>query len=77
MTAGIEGDPGRAMAGSMTALSVTIACLNDEEWDAAASMTGIATGRTGGDALPLGPTGRAGRDGRGNDSGGGGRISLT
>ena len=41
MTAGIEGDPGRAMAGSMTALSVTIACLNDEEWDAAASMTGM------------------------------------
>ena len=41
MTAGIEGDPGRAMAGSMTALSVTIACLNDEEWEAAASMTGM------------------------------------
>ena len=41
MTAGIEGDPGRAMAGSMTALSVTIACLNDEEWDAAASMMGM------------------------------------
>ena len=29
------------MAGSMTALSVTIACLNDEEWDAAASMMGM------------------------------------
>ena len=41
MTSGIEGDPGRAMAGSMTALSVTIACLNDEEWDAAASMMGM------------------------------------
>ena len=41
MTAGIEGDPGRAMAGSMAALSVTIACLNNEEWDAAASMTGM------------------------------------
>ena len=41
MTAGIEGDPGRAMAGSMTALSVTIACLNNEEWEAAASMTGM------------------------------------
>ena len=41
MTAGMEGDPGRAMAGSMTALSVTIACLNDEEWEAAASMTGM------------------------------------
>ena len=41
MTSGIEGDPGRAMAGSMAALSVTIACLNDEEWDAAASMMGM------------------------------------
>ena len=41
MTAGIEGDPGTAMAGSMAALSVTMACLNDEEWDAAASKTGI------------------------------------
>ena len=41
MTAGIEGDPGRAMAGSMTGLFVTVACLNDEEWDAAASMMGM------------------------------------
>ena len=41
MTAGIEGDPGRAMAGSMAALSVTMACLNDEEWEEAASMTGM------------------------------------
>ena len=41
MTSGIEGDPGRAMAGSMAALSVTIACLNDEEWEEAASKTGI------------------------------------
>ena len=43
MTSGIEGDPGRAMAGSMAALSVTIACLNDEEWDAAAPMMGMPT----------------------------------
>ena len=41
MTAGMEGDPGRAMAGSMAAFSVTIACLNDEEWDAAKSMMGM------------------------------------
>ena len=41
MTAGIEGDPGRAMAGSMTAFSVTIACLNDEEWDAGTSKMGM------------------------------------
>ena len=33
-----------------------------------------ATRRTGGDAVPLGPTGRTGRDGRGNESGGGGRL---
>ena len=41
MTAGIEGNSGRAMAGSMAALSVTMACLNDEEWEEAASKTGI------------------------------------
>ena len=36
MTAGIEGDPGRAMAGSMAGLSVTMACLTDQEWEATA-----------------------------------------
>ena len=41
MTTGIDGDPGRAMAESMTTLSVTMACLDDEEWDAAASKTGL------------------------------------
>ena len=38
MTAGIEGDPGRAMAGSMAALSVTVACLTDQEWEETAPM---------------------------------------
>ena len=42
MTAGIEGNPGAAMAGSMTAFSVTQACLNDEEWEAQASQTGMS-----------------------------------
>ena len=42
MTAGIEGDPGRAMAGSMAALSVTVACLNDEEWEATAPQVGMS-----------------------------------
>ena len=32
MTAGLEGNPGAAMAGSMAALFVTTACLNDKEW---------------------------------------------
>ena len=41
MTAGLEGDPGAAMAGSMAALTVTIACLNDEEWEAAAPGLGM------------------------------------
>ncbi len=41
MTAGIEGDPGRAMAGSMAALSVTVACLNDQEWEATAPQVGM------------------------------------
>ena len=38
MTADIEGDPERAMAGSMTALFVTVACLNDPEWEATAPV---------------------------------------
>ena len=41
MTAGMEGDPGTAMAGSMAALTVTIACLNDAEWEAAAPGLGM------------------------------------
>ena len=42
MTAGIEGNPGRVMAGSMTALSVTVACLTDQEWEATAPMLGMS-----------------------------------
>ena len=42
MIAGIEGDPGRAMAGSMAALSVTVACLTDQEWEATAPMLGMS-----------------------------------
>ena len=41
MTAGIEGDPGAAMAGSMAALTVTIACLSEEEWAAAVQEMGM------------------------------------
>ena len=41
MTAGIEGDPGRAMAGSMAAFSVTMACLNDQEWGATGPQVGM------------------------------------
>ena len=41
MTAGIEGDPGRAMAGSMTGLFVTMACLNDEEGETAGPRVGM------------------------------------
>ena len=44
MTAGIEGNPGAAMAGSMAGFSVTLACLNDEEWEAAAPRLGMAPG---------------------------------
>ena len=41
MTAGMEGDPGRAMAGSMAGLFVTMACLNDEEWRTAGPQVGM------------------------------------
>ena len=42
MTAGIEGDPGRAMAGSMAGLFVTMACLTDQEWEAKAPILGMS-----------------------------------
>ena len=52
MTAGIEGDPGRAMAGSMAAFSVTIACLNDDEWEKAGPAAGMSDqDRAGGQCL--------------------------
>ena len=41
MTAGLEGDPGTAMAGSMAVFTVSVACLNDEEWAAAAPKLGM------------------------------------
>ena len=42
MTTGLlEGDPKTAFAGSMAALSVYVACLNDEEWAAAAPRLGM------------------------------------
>ena len=41
MTAGMDGDPGRAMAGNMAALFVTMACLNDQEWEATAPQVGM------------------------------------
>ena len=42
MTAGVEGDPGRAMAGSMAAFMVTAACLNDAEWEQAGPEMGMS-----------------------------------
>ena len=42
MNAGIEGDPGKAMAGSMAALSVMVACLNDKEWEETAPSLGVS-----------------------------------
>ena len=44
MTAGIEGDPGRAMAGSMAAFLTTTACLNDLEWEEASLITAMSSG---------------------------------
>ena len=41
VTAGLEGDPQTAMAGSMAAFTVSVACLNDEEWAAAAPKLGM------------------------------------
>ena len=68
MTAGLEGDPGRAMAGSMAALSVTVACLTDQEWEETAPHVGDESGRTGRDAVPDRSTGGSGTDGSSDDS---------
>ena len=44
MTAGLEEDPQTAMGGSMAAFTVSVACLNDEEWAAAAPRLGMEPG---------------------------------
>ncbi len=41
MTAGLECDPGTAMAGSMTAFIVTLSCLNQDEWQTTAPKVGM------------------------------------
>ena len=41
MTAGIEGDSGAAMAGSMTPFTITLACLNQEVWETTAPRVGV------------------------------------
>ena len=41
ITAGLEGDPQTAMAGSMTAFTVALACLTDQEWSAASPRLGM------------------------------------
>ena len=43
MTAGLEGDPQTAMAGSMAAFSAAVACLDDQEWAMAAPRLGMET----------------------------------
>ena len=43
MTAGLEGDPQTAMAGSMAAFSAAVACLDDQEWAMAAPKLGMET----------------------------------
>ena len=43
MAAGLEGDPQSAMAGSMAAFTVSIACLNDGEWRSAATRLGMVS----------------------------------
>ena len=44
MTAGLEGNPQAAMAGSMAAFTSTLACLNESEWEDAAPRMGMNLG---------------------------------
>ena len=41
MLAGVGGDPGASMAGSMTAFFLTLSCLNEEEWQIASPGLGM------------------------------------
>ena len=53
MTAGlVEDEPERAMFGSMAAFNVSIACLNDEEWEKAGPASAVSDqDRAGGQCL--------------------------
>ena len=42
MLAGVGGDAGAAMAGSMSAFLLTLTCLNEREWEAAAPSLGVS-----------------------------------
>ena len=42
MLAGVGGDAGTAMSGSMSAFFLTLTCLNEREWEAAAPSLGVS-----------------------------------
>ncbi len=44
MTAGLAGDPETAMSGSLSVFTMTVACLNDDEWAEAARWLGMGVG---------------------------------
>ena len=73
MLAGLQGDPGTAMSGSMAALFLTLACLNTEEWNATAPAMDMGPGDQEGMQCLLeemgGPQGMAAALGAGNQSG--------
>ena len=73
MLAGLQGDPGTAMSGGMAALFLTMACLNQEEWNAAApTMDMEPNDREGMQCLLAemgGPQGMAAALGDGDESG--------
>ena len=72
MLAGLQGDPGTAMSGSMAALFLTMACLNQEEWNSAAPVIGMGPdGREGMQCLMQemgGPEGMAAALGAGDEN---------
>ena len=72
MLAGLQGDPGTAMPGSMAALFLSMACLNQEEWNSAAPVIGMGPdGREGMQCLIQemgGPEGMAAALGAGEEN---------
>ena len=72
MLAGLQRDPGTAMSGSMAALFLTMACLNQEEWNSTAPVMGMGPdGREGMQCLMQemgGPEGMAAALGAGDEN---------
>ena len=78
MTAGIEGRPGKGHGREHgSALSVTVACLTDQEWEATAPMLGMSPDERAGMQCLMEALGGPGQMATAMRSGAGGRVRRT